>query len=81
MKDLLEVLYIHLHSSFIIVQMDPENPSAEEQMTDDEDGDGFRVLKERRVPAGQPFNGDDEEDDEDEEGEEDEVRGCSTWIL
>ena len=43
-------------------------------MTDDEDGDGFRVLKERRVPAGQPFNGDDEEeDDEDDEGEEEEV--------
>merc|ERR1712013_643281 len=53
-------------------KMDPENPSAEEQMTDDEDGDGFRVLKERRVPAGQPFNGDDEEDDEDDEGEEEE---------
>jgi len=59
-------------------KMDPENPSAEDEAAEEEEG--FRILKERRVKPGELLDdemnaeeGDEEEDgeEEDEDGEED----------
>merc|ERR1712142_928615 len=61
-------------------KMDPENPSAEDEAAEEEEG--FRILKERRVKPGELLDdemnaeeGDEEEDGEEEDGEEEDEDG------
>jgi len=61
-------------------KMDPENPSAEDEAAEEEEG--FRILKERRVKPGELLDdemnaeeGDEDEDGEEEDGEEEDEDG------